>query len=432
MSASFTFLRSLYDVALHQARPEAVVPAHLPTPPKGRTVVIGAGKAAAAMALAFESHWPASAPLSGDVVTRDGHVPSAWGDAPRRIRVHEAAHPVPDARGLTGVQRLREALVGLGPDDLVVALISGGGSALLPAPWPGATLADEAALNEQLLRCGASITEMNTVRRHLSTLKGGRLAQLCRPARLWTLVMSDVPGDGLADIASGPTVPDPTTCADTLAVIARYGLQLPEAALAALARGDFETPKPGDAAFAHDEVRLIAAPRQSLQAAADWARAHGVTPWVLGDALEGEAREVAIVQAGMALAAQAGRGLGPAPCVLLSGGEATVTLPRDAAFKGVGGRCSEFALAAALYLRGAPGIWGLVAGTDGIDGRGDAAGAVFGPQTLADAQALGLDAAAMLAAHDSGTFFGRLGAQVVTGPTCTNVNDFRALLVMPA
>lgn len=436
-------LRALYDTAVAQAQPALALPPHLPPPPKGRTVVIGAGKASAAMARALQAHWPADRPLGGVVITRHGHVPPLpKGAPPDRIALLEAAHPVPDDDGLRATQRMLDALQGLGPDDLVIALMSGGGSALLAAPLPGWSLQGEQGLNRQLLRCGASITEMNTVRRHLSALKGGRLAARCRPARLLTLAISDVPGDALHDIASGPTVPDPTRCADALAVIERYRLDVPAHLLEALRDGALETPKPGDAAFARDEARLIATPLAMLHAVAEHARRLGLAVHVLSDRIEGEAREAGVVHAGLALHAaarlqDAGAGASPfvPPCVLLSGGETTVTLgvaPAEGA-GGVapsGGRCSEFLLGAALALRGAPGVWMLAADTDGIDGASEAAGAVIGPDTLARARALGLDAHALLRAHASGGFFERLGDAVVPGPTFTNVNDFRAVLVV--
>lgn len=427
-------LRALLDTAIARAQPAVVLPPHLPRPPRGRTVVIGAGKASAAMARALQAHWPPDAPLSGVVVTRYGHVPPPPdGAAPDRIALLEAAHPVPDAAGLRAMRQMLTALHGLTADDLVIALMSGGGSALLAAPLAGWSLDGEQELNRQLLRSGATIGEMNTVRRHLSALKGGRLARHCRPARVLTLAISDVPGDRFEDIASGPTVPDPSTCADALAVIERYDLSLPADLLARLRSGELETPKPGDPAFARDEVRLIATPHDMLQAAAEHARRLGVAAHVLSDRLEGEARDVGAAQA--ALAQQAARGEHPtfrAPCVLLSGGETTVTLPRDAGASSraaSGGRNREWLLAAALALNGQPGVWMLAADTDGIDGSADAAGALIGPDTLVRARQASLDAAALLAQHASGEFFQALGDAVVTGATLTNVNDFRAALI---
>lgn len=423
-------LRKLLDAAVERAQPGVVLPTYLPPPPKGRTVVIGAGKASAAMARALQAHWPASAPLSGVVVTRYGHVPSAIGQPADRITLREAAHPVPDAAGLLATQSLLAALQGLTADDLVIALMSGGGSALLAAPLSGWSLEGEQDLNRQLLRSGATISEMNTVRRHLSALKGGRLAQLCRPARLLTLAISDVPGDRLEDIASGPTVPDPSTCADALAVIERYRLSLPADLLARLHSGELETPKPGDASFAHDTAQLVATPQDMLHAAALCARQLGLAAHVLGDRLEGEAVSVGLAQAELAL--QVARGQHAQfkpPCVLLSGGETTVTLGSQSV-PASGGRNRELLLAAAIALQGQPQVWMLAADTDGIDGSADAAGAIVSPDTLQRARAAGLDAQALLAAHESGRFFQTLGDAVVLGPTFTNVNDFRAVLVI--
>lgn len=422
-------LRRLYDAAVARAQPALVLPGYLPEPPKGRIVVVGAGKATGAMARALDALWPADKPLSGVVITRYGHVPPHAASGPERIAVVEAAHPVPDDAGLEGTLRLVRALEGLTEDDLVIALISGGGSALLTAPIPGWALQDEQSLHRQLLRCGASITEMNTVRRHLSAIKGGRLARLCWPARLLTLAISDVPGDRLEDIASGPTVPDPTSCADTLRIVAQYGLTLPPPVMAQLKAGELESLKPGDGAFAGHSTHLIATPQDMLEAAARTAREAGWQAHILSDRMEGEARDVGKVHA--ALAMQVARHHQPfqAPCVLLSGGETSVTLDDQAATRGSGGRCSELMLSAALALQGASGIWMLAADTDGIDGMSEAAGALIGPDTLGRAQALGLDARAMLQAHDSGRFFAALGDQIQTGPTFTNVNDFRAVLM---
>ncbi len=434
-------LRALYDTAVAHAQPALALPPYLPPPPRGRTVVMGAGKASAAMARSLQAHWPADRPLQGVVITRHGHVPPRPADAPPdRITLLEAAHPVPDDAGLRATQQMIAALHGLGADDLVIALMSGGGSALLAAPLPGWSLQGEQDLNRQLLRCGASITEMNTVRRHLSALKGGRLAALCRPARLVTLVISDVPGDALHDIASGPTVPDPSTCSDALAVIKRYRLDVPADLLEGLREGRLETPKPGDPAFAQDEAHVIATPLAMLHAAAAHARGLGLAAHVLSDRIEGEARDVGTVHAGLALHAvrQRDDAMLPftPPCVLLSGGETTVTLgaadahqPPDE-LQPSGGRCSEFLLSAALALRGEPGVWMLAADTDGIDGASEAAGALISPDTLARAREAGMDPHAMLKAHASGEFFKRLGDAVVPGPTFTNVNDFRAVLCL--
>ncbi len=411
-------LRAMFEAAVAAADPARVLAAHLPEPPRGRTVVVGAGKASAAMARALEAGW--RGPLTGVVVTAYGHaVPCA------RIRILEAAHPVPDASGEAAARALLEAVAGLGPDDLVIALVSGGGSALLTLPAPGLTLADKQAVNRALLRSGADIGEMNCVRKHLSAIKGGRLAAAAFPARLLALAISDVPGDDPAVIASGPTVADPTTFAEARAVLAKYGITEPAAALEHLARATDETPKPGDPRLARAELRLIATPWTSLEAAARVAEAEGVRPLILGDALEGEAREVARVLAAIARSARRHGHPVPAPCVLLSGGETTVTVKGP----GRGGRNVELLLALALALRGEPGVWALAADTDGIDGAEPVAGALLRPDSLARAAAAGLDAKAMLARNDAHPFFAALGDQVVTGPTLTNVNDFRAVLV---
>lgn len=423
-------LRHLYSVSVARAHPAVVLPAHLPPPPPGRTVVIGAGKASGAMARALEAAWPVDRPLSGVVVTRYGHVPPLADDAaPSRLTVLEAAHPVPDEAGLYAAHAIRAALQGLTADDLVIALMSGGGSALLTLPLPGWALMDEQDLHRQLLRCGASITEMNTVRRHVSAIKGGRLAAMCAPAPVWTLAISDVPGDRLEDIASGPTVPDPTTCADALSVIERHGLALPAAVIQQLRRGELETPKPGDAVCAQHHARLIATPQDMLEAAAQAACEAGLAAHILSDRIEGEARAVGQVHAALAMQVARHRQPFKAPCVLLSGGETTVTLDAITQQIGSGGRCSELLLSAALALQGNAHVWMLAADTDGIDGHSDAAGAFITPNTLARAQARGLDARGMLHAHDSGRFFERLGDRVSPGPTFTNVNDFRAVLI---
>lgn len=412
-------LRSLFDAAVRASQAATCLPPHLPPPPRGRTVVIGAGKASAAMAQALEAHWPG--PLEGLVLTRYGH-----GVPCRRIEIVEAAHPVPDAAGLQATARLLAKVQGLGPDDLVIALWSGGGSSLLVAPGPGLTLTDKQAVHTALLRSGASISEMNCVRRHLSAVKGGRLALACAPAPIVTLLISDVPGDAPADIASGPTVADATTCADALAIAARYRVSLPLAAQALLQSEAGETVKPGDTRLQGHTVRLIATPQQALEAAAAAARAAGVPAYILGDSLEGEARHLGQVLAGIAL--QVARHGQPflRPCVLLSGGEASVTVTGD----GVGGRNVETLLSMALALRGQPGIHALAADTDGVDGGAEIAGACIGPDTLARALALGLQPRAMLTRQDAHGFFQALGDSLVTGPTFTNVNDFRAVLVL--
>lgn len=425
-------LRHLFDVAVRRALPRHNTAAHLPPPPRGRTVVIGAGKAGGAMAQAVEALWPADAPLSGLVVTRYGHTPPRPPGVPARIEVVEAAHPVPDAAGLAAAERILQRVQGLTADDLVLCLISGGGSALLTLPADGLTLADKQAINRALLDSGAHIGEMNTVRKHLSRIKGGRLAAACAPARVVTLTISDVPGDDVSVIASGPTVADATTCADALAILDRYAIAVPPAVRDALARGALETPKPGDPRLAGHETHLIATPLQSLRAAADAARALGLTPHILGDDLEGESREVGKVHAALARAIAEGRSTLTGPCVLLSGGETTVTVrPHPGgAPRGRGGRAGEFCLGLAGALAGHPRVWALAADTDGIDGVEDNAGAVVAPDTLARASAAGRRLDDHVARHDAHGFFSALGDLVITGPTHTNVNDFRALLVL--
>jgi len=414
-------LRAMFDAAIGSAQPARVIAAHLPPPPKGRLVVIGAGKASAAMARAVEDHWAGPRDqLEGLVVTRYGYAVAC-----ERIEIVEAAHPVPDAAGEAAARRLMALVAGLTADDLVLCLISGGGSSLLPMPLPGLTLADKQALNRALLKSGATIGEMNCVRRHLSAIKGGRLAAACHPARVLTLLISDVPGDDPIDIASGPTVPDPTTCADALALVRRYGIELPPAVREVLDSGRGESVKPGDPRLARIETRIIAAPQMALEAAAAVARDAGVMPVILGDALEGEARDVGTVLAGIARQA-ADRGQpAKAPCVLLSGGETTVTVRGG----GRGGRNVECLLAMALGLRGHPRIHALAGDTDGVDGQEEIAGAIITPDTLARAWAAGLNPSDRLADNDGHGFFEALGDSVVTGPTLTNVNDFRAILV---
>lgn len=412
-------LGRMFGAAVEAAQPSHRIPPCLPAPPKGRTVVIGAGKASAAMAQALERHW--AAPLTGLVVTRYGYALPC-----ERIRIVEAAHPVPDAAGLDAARRMLQLVAGLGPDDLVICLVSGGGSALLPLPGEGVTLEEEQAINRALLACGAGIAEMNCVRRHLSGIKGGRLAAACYPARVVNLLISDVPGDDPIDIASGPTVADPSTCADALAIVQRYGLVLPPGAQRLLDSGEGETVKPGDPRLAQVATQLIASPQMALEAAAQVARAAGITPLILGDSIEGEAREVAKVMAGIALQVRRhGQPLAP-PCVLLSGGETTVTLRGG----GRGGRNVEFLLALALALDGAAGIHALAADTDGVDGAEEVAGAFMAPDTLARARAQGIRPQASLDDNDAHTFFGVLGDALVTGPTLTNVNDFRAILII--
>ncbi len=425
------FLTELYLAAVQRAQPREGMARHLPAPPKGRTVVLGAGKAAASMAQALEALWPAHAPLSGLVVTRYQHVPPRPAGLPERVEVVEAAHPVPDAAGLAAAERILALTRGLTADDLVLCLISGGGSALLTLPAQGLTLADKQRINRELLESGAHIGEMNCVRKHLSRIKGGRLAAACAPARVVTLTISDVPGDDASIIASGPTVPDPTTCADALAILDRYRIAVPPPVRAALEARQLETPKPGDVAFAGHAVYLIATPQQSLEAAADVARAAGLKAYILSDEIEGESREVGKVHAALARAvARRGQPF-ERPCVILSGGETTVTVrPQPAGTpRGRGGRAGEFCLGLAQALQGQPGVWALAADTDGIDGVQDNAGAVVAPDTLARAQALGLRVERFLDRNDAYGYFQALGDLVITGPTHTNVNDFRAILV---
>ena len=413
-----TLLRAMFDAAVDAASPASRVPTHLPPRPKGRVVVVGAGKASAAMAKAVEDHW--DGPLSGLVVTRYGHAVPC-----ERIEIVEAAHPVPDASGEAAARRILDKVQGLGPDDLVLALISGGGSALLSLPAPGLTLDDKRAINAALLRSGAPIDEMNCVRKHLSVIKGGRLAAAAYPARVVTLVISDVPGDDPSAIASGPTVPDPTTFAEARAILAKYGITTPTAVIEHLERGADETPKPGDSRLARAETVMIATPQMSLEAAAAVAPQAGVTPLILGDAIEGEAREVGKVMAGIARqAALRGQPARP-PCVLISGGETTVTIRGG----GRGGRNVEFLLSLAVELGGIAGVFALAGDTDGVDGAEDVAGALVAPDTLARAGEKGVRAKERLADNDGHGFFEALGDQIITGPTLTNVNDFRALLI---
>ena len=408
----------MFDAAIASAQPAVCIPPHLPAPPRGRLIVVGAGKASAAMAHTVEQHWPG--PISGLVVTRYGY------SAPcERIEIVEAAHPVPDAAGMRAAQRMLELARGLDEDDLVLCLISGGGSALLPLPAVGLTLDLKQAVNRALLSCGATISEMNCVRRHLSAIKGGRLGAACHPASVLTLLISDVPGDRPIDVASGPTVADPTTCADALGIVRRYGIELPDAARALLESGRGESIKPGDPRLARGVVRTIATPQMALEAAAEVARRAGITPHILGAALEGEARDVGKVLAGIALqVAVRGQPFEP-PCVLLSGGETTVTVHGS----GRGGRNVEFLLSLAVGLDGEPGIHALAGDTDGVDGQEEIAGACITPDTLARAWARGLRPMDMLADNDAHSFFSALDDSLITGPTLTNVNDFRAILI---
>jgi glycerate 2-kinase len=419
------FLRALYDSAVARAQPQVVMGAHLPPPPKGRTVVIGGGKASGAMVAALDALWPADAPLEGLVLTRYHHTPPAYKAKPGRIELREASHPVPDEAGLRGAADMMARVRGLTADDLVIALVSGGGSALLSLPAEGIGFADEQAINRALLESGAVIGEMNCVRKHLSAIKGGRLAAAAYPARVLTLVISDVPNDDLSVIASGPTVPDSTTFAEARAILAKYGITSPAAVIEHLERAQDETPKPGDPRLARAETVMIATPQMSLEAAAEVARTAGVTPLILGDAIEGEAREVGKVMAGIARqAALRGQPARP-PCVLISGGETTVTVRGG----GRGGRNVEFLLSLAVELDGLPGIFAVAGDTDGVDGAEEVAGALITPDTLARAAQKGVRAKERLADNDGHGFFEALDDQIVTGPTLTNVNDFRAILI---
>jgi glycerate 2-kinase len=426
------FLEHLYRVAVQRALPLHNTAAFLPRPPKGRTVVIGAGKAAGAMAHAVEALWPAGAPLEGLVVTRYQHTPPRPDGVMPRIEIVEAAHPVPDAAGLRAAQRILAMAHGLTADDLVLCLISGGGSALLTLPAEGLALEDKQRINRELLDSGANIAEMNCVRKHLSRIKGGRLAAACALAKVVTLTISDVPGDDPSTIASGPTVPDASTCAEAVAILQRYGIEVPGAIMSLLEQGALETPKPGDEVFAGNEVHLIATPRQSLEAAAQAARDAGIAAHILSDEMEGESREVGKVHAALARAvARTGEPFGR-PCVILSGGETTVTVRKQPAGapRGRGGRAGEFCMGLAQALQGQPNVWGLAADTDGIDGVEDNAGAFVAPDTLLRAMAQGLKLDDHLARNDAYGYFDALGDLVITGPTHTNVNDFRAILVL--
>ena len=411
-------LRAMFDAAIAAAQPDLCLPPHLPARPRGRTIVIGAGKASAAMARALENHW--DGPLEGIVLTRYGY------DVPcERIEILQAAHPVPDEAGLLAAERIRQVVSHLTADDLVIALMSGGASALLVAPGPGLTLADKQLVNTALLNCGATISEMNCVRRHLSSIKGGRLGAACHPARLVTLLISDVPGDSPVDIGSGPTVADPTTCADALAIVERYRIVVPAAVRALLASGEGESVKPGDPRLAASETHLVTTPQIALEAAARVARNAGYVPYILGDSIEGEARDLGKTMAGIARQVVVhGQPFG-APCVLLSGGETTVTLKGS----GRGGRNVEFLLSLAIALDGLAGVHAMAGDTDGVDGAEEIAGACIAPDTLARAWAMGVNPRRSLEDNDGHGFFQRLGDSVVTGPTLTNVNDFRAIVI---
>lgn len=412
-------LRKMLEAAIDAATPSKLIKSHLPPQPKGRTIVLGAGKASAAMAREVDEHMPGQ--VEGLVVTRYGHAVSC-----DKIEVVEAAHPVPDEAGRSAAARMLKLAQDASADDLVLCLISGGASALLSLPSDGISLEDKQALNKALLESGADITQMNTVRKHLSAIKGGRLAAAAHPAKMVSLLISDVPGDDPAVIGSGPTVPDPTTFDDACNVIARFGITEPKSVIDHLNSGDDETPKPDDPRLANNEVHMIATPQASLEAAVAVALDHGIRPVVLGDSIEGEARDVAKVMAGIARQVRNHAQPAMAPCVLLSGGETTVTVKG----KGRGGRNAEFLLALAVQLAGAEGIYALAADTDGIDGSEDNAGAIITPDTLERATAQDLNAMALLSNNDGYGFFDALEDLVKTGPTLTNVNDFRAILIL--
>jgi len=414
-------LREMFDAAVAAAQPSVSLPKYLPPPPRGRTLVIGAGKASAEMARVVEQHWKGE--LSGLVVTRYGYAVPC-----QRIEIVEASHPVPDQAGVDAARRIRDLVSGLGVDDLVICLISGGGSALLALPDDALTLADKQVINTALLKSGATISEINCVRRHLSAIKGGRLAAACHPAQVVTLLISDVPGDDPSDIASGPTCADRTSCADALAILQRYRIDIPPNVRELLESGRGESVKPGDPRLARSTLHMVATPLMALEAAAAVARECGVPAHILGDSIEGEARDVGIVMAGIAThVARHGQPF-RAPCVFLSGGETTVTVRGD----GRGGRNVEFLLALGVALNGHPGIHAIACDTDGVDGQEEIAGALLAPDSLARARAMGIVPREALANNDGHGFFQALGDSVVSGPTLTNVNDFRAILVYPA
>ncbi len=419
MTTSRDTLLQLMDAALKAADPAVQIPRNLPTKPKGKTIVIGAGKASANMAQAFEKAWDGD--ISGLVVTRYGHAVPC-----EKIEIVEASHPVPDAAGQKAAQRILDIVKSAGPDDLVVCMISGGGSALLALPGPGLTLEDKQAISKALLHSGATISEMNCVRKHLSAIKGGRLAAACAPARMVTYLVSDVPGDDPAIIASGPTVADPTTGQDVLDIIRRYRIEIPLAATELLNNDIHETVKPGNKCFDGHEVIMLSRPQDSLEAAAKIARDLGINPVILGDAIEGEAREVAIVHAG--IAHQVANHGQPAarPCVLLSGGETTVTVRAKG---GRGGRNSEFLLSLLIQFRDHEGFSALAIDTDGIDGSEDNAGAIIDPTSWQKAISAGIDLREYLANNDAYSAFAKIDDLLITGPTLTNVNDFRAILI---
>ncbi|KQN55598.1 glycerate kinase [Erwinia sp. Leaf53] len=422
MNNSFSpraLLQQMFLAAIESAQPQHTIPQFLPADRTGRLVVLGAGKASAAMARAVEDHWLGE--LSGLVVTRYGYsVPC------RAVEIVEAAHPVPDEAGLQAAERILALAQGLGEQDTVLCLISGGGSSLLPLPLEGIALADKQQINRDLLRSGATISEMNLVRRHLSAIKGGRLAAACYPAKVITLLISDVPGDDPADIASGPTVGDASSCADVLAILERYQISVPAAARRRLESGEAESIKPGDARLARNEVHLISTPQMALEAAAKIAAEQGITAHILSDRIEGEARDVGKVMAAVALQVASHGQPFSKPCLLLSGGETTVTVRGS----GRGGRNVEFLLSLGLALDGAERVWALAGDTDGVDGQEEIAGAFLAPDTLQRARYQGIAPRAALDNNDGHGFFGALGDAVITGPTLTNVNDFRCVLIL--
>ena len=418
MMSQRDLLRDLFDAAVQAALPKHTIIEYLPDPPKGRTIVVGCGKAAATMAKAFEECW--EHPLEGIVVTPYGHIVPT-----KRVKVIEASHPVPDSAGMQAALNIQALVTNLTPDDLVVFLVSGGGSSLLTLPAKGISLDDKKILNTKLLQCGANIREMNCVRKHVSSIKGGRLAETIWPAQCVTLAISDIPGDDLSVIASGPTEPDETTFEEALAILSKYHIDEPRSIIEFLTSNNPETPKPGNRIFKRIHSHLISTPQRSLEAAATTARQHGFTPLILGDAIEGEAQEVARVLAGITKqVVRHGQPI-PRPCVLLSGGETTVTVNGN----GRGGRNAEFLLSLAIELNGLHGVWAFAGDTDGIDGTEDNAGAFITPESLKRAREIGLDAKRMLADNDGYNFFAKLDDLVITGPTLTNVNDFRAILI---
>lgn len=417
-TAHTQLLHSLFEAALDVAQPNRCVPRHMPSPVAGRTIVIGAGKASAAMAQSFEQNWKGE--LSGLVVTRYGYAVPC-----EQINIVEAAHPIPDENGLNAAQAMLDLVSNLTDQDQVVVLISGGGSALLPLPYEDMTLKEKQDVNNALLRCGANIVEINTVRRHLSKIKGGRLAAACYPAKVTTLLISDVPGDDLSAIASGPTIADSTTCLDALAILDKYQIAINDRIREQLLKGTYESIKPNDERLALATTKLIATPQMALEAAAKRAQELGINSLILGDSIEGEAKEVAKVMAGITRQVRTfGQPIKP-PCLLLSGGETTVTLSGN----GVGGRNVEFLLALTIQLQGQSGISAIACDTDGVDGAADIAGAIITEHSLNDADKKGLDANAFLMNNDAHTFFEKIGQSVVTGPTMTNVNDFRAIFI---